>query len=371
MGRSFDVISAPIVPAHIYEGTNYRDNPVNRKPIGTGPFKFDEWKSGEYIHLLRNDDYYLDGLPHLDDIYYRFIPGSASREVAIETGLVQLATQNDVELVDIPRLKAKPDLIVTTKGYEWAAPICWMEMNLRRKPFDDVRFRRAVMYALDRKFIRDNIFFGLAKVATGPIHSSSPFYTDDVPHYSRNLEKAKALLDEMGLKPDEDGVRVKIGLLGLPYGEVWARLSQYIKQALGDVGVQVRLEPADVAGWGNRFANWDFDMVITYLTTLTDPALGVARTFITENQRKGVLFTNTSGYSNPKVDHLFAEAASTPNSDKRTKLYHEVQEILTSDVAVGWLVELEWPTIYSAKLKNVVPNAFGVNDNFAEVYFEK
>jgi len=369
--RSFDVISAPIVAKHIYDGSPIRENPSNRAPIGTGPFKFAEWRSGEYIHLVRNDDYWLEGRPYLDEIYYRFIPDSASRALALEMGQVQLATQNDIELVDVARLAAMPHLQVETKGWEWGAPISWLEMNLRRKPFDDVRFRKAVMFALDREFIRDNIFFGLATVPTGPIHSSSPFYTADVTTYEYDPDKARALLDEMGLTPGADGVRVEVGLLGLPYGELWDRLSQYIRQALGEVGVAVTIETADVAGWGSRISNWESDMSTTYLTTLSDPALGVARSYITENQQKGVLFTNTAGYSNPEVDRLFAQAANEPDEAKRRELYHQVQKILADDVALAWLVELQWPTIFSAKLKNVVRNGLGPNDNFAEAYFEE
>jgi len=369
--RSFDVISAPIVAKHIYDGSPIRENPSNRAPIGTGPFKFAEWRSGEYIHLVRNDDYWLEGRPYLDEIYYRFIPDSASRALALEMGQVQLATQNDIELVDVARLAAMPHLQVETKGWEWGAPISWLEMNLRRKPFDDVRFRKAVMFALDREFIRDNIFFGLATVPTGPIHSSSPFYTADVTTYEYDPDKARALLDEMGLTPGANGVRVEVGLLGLPYGELWDRLSQYIRQALGEVGVAVTIETADVAGWGSRISNWESDMSTTYLTTLSDPALGVARSYITENQQKGVLFTNTAGYSNPEVDRLFAQAANEPDEAKRRELYHQVQKILADDVALAWLVELQWPTIFSAKLKNVVRNGLGPNDNFAEAYFEE
>ena len=369
--RSFDVISAPIVAKHIYDGSPIRENPSNRAPIGTGPFKFAEWRSGEYIHLVRNDDYWLEGRPYLDEIYYRFIPDSASRALALEMGQVQLATQNDIELVDVARLAAMPHLQVETKGWEWGAPISWLEMNLRRKPFDDVRFRKAVMFALDREFIRDNIFFGLATVPTGPIHSSSPFYTADVTTYEYDPDKARALLDEMGLTPGADGVRVEVGLLGLPYGELWDRLSQYIRQALGEVGVAVTIETADVAGWGSRISNWESDMSTTYLTTLSDPALGVARSYITENQQKGVLFTNTAGYSNPEVDRLFAQAANEPDEARRRELYHQVQKILADDVALAWLVELQWPTIFSAKLKNVVRNGLGPNDNFAEAYFEE
>jgi peptide/nickel transport system substrate-binding protein len=366
--RSFDAIGGPIVPAHIYKGTDFRNNPHNAHPIGTGPFKFAEWRRGQYIHLVRNDDYWRKGMPYLDEIYYRLIPDSASRALALENGQALLATQNDIELVDIGRLKAMPHLAVETKGWEWGAPISWMTFNQRRKPFDDKRFRKAVMYALDRNFIKDTIFFGLAKVATGPIHSSSPFYDPNVPKYEYDPKKAEALLDEMGLKRDANGVRASIKLLGLPYGEVWSRFNEYVKQALKRVGIEVTIESTDVAGWGDRIRNWDFDLAVTYLTTLSDPVLGVARSYISSNIKKGMLFNNESGYSNPKVDELFAKSETTVDEAERKKIFSELQRILVDDVPVAWTVELQWPTVYNKRLHNVVVNGLGPNSTFAEVY---
>ncbi len=369
--RSFDTLSAPIMPAHLYKGTDFRANPINQTPVGTGPFKFKEWKKGEYIHLVRNDSYWQAGKPHLDAIYYRFIPDSASRALALETGQVQLAAQTDIEFVDVARLGKIPGLVVTTKGWEWNSTISWIELNNRRKPFDDPRFRRAILHALDREFIRTNIFFGLAKVATGPLHSSSPFYDPNVPLYPFDTAKATALLDEMGLKPDGSGVRARVKLLGLPYGELWNRLSEYIRQALGKVGIQVTLESSDVAGWGNRFANWDYDMTTTFLSMLADPALGVSRTYLTSNIRKGVLFTNTSGYSNPEVDALFAKAAGSTDEGQRKQLYSQIQKIVAGEAPIAWLVEIQWPTIHSAKLRDAIINGFGPNDSFADAWLAK
>jgi ABC-type transport system substrate-binding protein len=174
------------MPAHLYKGTDFRANPTNQAPVGTGPFKFKEWKKGEYIHLVRNDAYWQSGKPHLDAIYYRFIPDSASRALALETGQVQLAAQTDIEFVDVARLGKMPGLVVTTKGWEWNSTISWIELNSRRKPFDDPRFRRAVLHALDREFIRTNIFFGLAKEATGPAFSSR--YDPNVPASVRSRQ---------------------------------------------------------------------------------------------------------------------------------------------------------------------------------------
>jgi len=369
--RSFDTIGAPILPAHLYKGTDLRKNPANTAPVGTGPFKFKEWKRGEYIHLVRNADYWRNGLPYLDEIYYRFVPDAASRALAMEGQQFHIATQNDLELIDAARLAKLPFLRATNKGWEWGSPIAWIELNLRKPPYNDKRFRQAIMHALNRQQVRDNIFQGFAKIATGPIHSDSPFYEPSVRNYDYNIAKAEALLDEMGLKKGANGMRTTVKLLGLPYGEVWNRAAESTRQALRQVGIEVVLESSDAAGWVDRLKNWDFEMIMTYLTTLSDPALGVSRTFLTDNQRKGVPFTNESGYSNPKVDALFKEAASTVDEVRRKQLYSEVQKILVEDAAVIWLVELQWPTVTNKRLHDAVINGMGPNGNFAEAWLEK
>jgi peptide/nickel transport system substrate-binding protein len=368
--RSFDLCCL-IVPAHLYKGTDFRKNPHNATPIGTGPFKFKEWKRGEYIHLVRNADYWRAGRPYLDEIFYRFVPDAASRAVALESQQVHLATQNDLELLDVTRLSKMPFIEVTTKGWEWGSPIVWIEMNTRRPPFNDKRFRQAVLHALDRTFIRDNVFQGWAKIATGPVHSGSPFYEPNVPKYGFDPARAEVLLDEMGLRRGSNGVRTTVKLLGLPYGEMWNRAAEYTRQALRKVGIDVVLEPSDAAGWSDRTRNWDFEMTMYFLTTMGDPALGVSRTFMSDNQKKGVLFTNHSGYANPKVDALFNRAAVAVSDAERKKLYSEVQKMLVEDAAVAWLVELVWPTVQNKKVHNAVINSVGPNGSFADVWLAK
>jgi peptide/nickel transport system substrate-binding protein len=192
-----------------------------------------------------------------------------------------------------------------------------------------------------------------------------------VKSYDHSPAKAEALLDEMGLKKGPDGVRVRVKLLGLPYGEVWNRAAESTRQALRRVGIEVALETTDAAGWVDRLKNWQFEMIMTYLTTLSDPALGVSRTFLTDNQRKGIPFTNEAGYSNPQVDALFNEAASAVDEVRRKKLYSDVQKILVEDAALIWLVELQWPTVMNRKLRNAVINGMGPNGNFAEAWLAR
>jgi peptide/nickel transport system substrate-binding protein len=369
--RNFDAIGAPIVPAHIYRGTEFRQNPANANPVGTGPFKFQEFRRGSHIHLVRNPNYWQAGKPHLDEIYYRFIPDAVGRSLAIEQSRADIATQDDIDRTDVRRLGALPHLEMTTKGWEWGSPISWLEMNVRKAPFNDKRFRQAVLYALNREFIRDAVFSGLAKVATGPIHSSNPFYDPNVMAYPHDPARAQALLDEMGLRRGAGGTRTSIKLLGLPYGEVWNRLNEYVRQALANVGIAVQIENTDVAGWGDRTRNWDFDMTIYFLTTLADPALGVSRSYATESIRQGVLFGNHSGYSNPQVDDLFARAARGTSDPERKQLYSQVQKILVEDAAVAWMVELQWATFINRRARNLVTNGLGPNDHFADAWLAR
>ena len=86
----FEVSTLPMVPKHVYDGTDFATNPANQTPIGTGPFKFKEWRKGSHIHLVRNEEYWKPGLPHLDELYFRVIPDAASRGVAFERGDVQV-----------------------------------------------------------------------------------------------------------------------------------------------------------------------------------------------------------------------------------------------------------------------------------------
>lgn len=368
---SFEVSSAPMVPRHLYEGTDFKANPANQTPIGTGPFKLKEWKKGAYIHLVRNESYWKPGLPYLDNIYFQIIPDSASRAVALESGKVDVSSFSDIELFDVNRFKTMPAFEVTNSGYEFLSPLAWIEFNNRVKPMDDKRFRQAVMYALDRAFIRDKIWLGHAKVATGPVSSATRFYSADVKPYALDLKKAEALLDEMGLVKDKDGIRATIKLLGLPYGETWNRLSEYIRMSLSKVGLRVVLESTDPAGWTQRLANWDFEMLISYLTQYGDPALGVSRTYISTNIKKGVPYTNTAGYSNERVDQLFAKAASAVKDEDRNRYYAEVQKLLVEDVPLGWLIEIKFPTIYNKRVHNLVTTAIGVNESFDSVYLTK
>jgi peptide/nickel transport system substrate-binding protein len=361
----FEVGTMPMIPKHIYEGTDYQNNPMNNTPIGTGPFKFEEWVKGSYIHLVKNEDYHVEGQPYLDEIYWQVIPDAASRAVAFETGQVDVLPGGSVENFDVPRLTAMDGVCSTGKGWEYFAPHSWLWLNNREGPTADPRFRQAVMYAMDREFARDVIWNGFGQVAAGPVSSKTKFFSEDLEGYDHDPERARELLEEMGY----DGEPVR--LLPLPYGETWQRWAEAIRQNLQNVGINVVIESTDVAGWNQKVSEWDYDLAFTYLYQYGDPALGVARTYISSNIAKGSPWNNVQGYENEAVDELFAEAAVAVGEENRQELYDAVQEILVEDVPVAWLLELEFPTIYRCEVKDLVKTAIGVNDGFKDAYIEE
>lgn len=358
---------APMMPKHIYAGTDYMTNPANQKPIGTGPFVFKEWKRGEYIKLARNPDYWKPGKPYLDELVFNVIPDAASRAVAFERGSVDVLRGGDVDNVDIKRLRALPKVEYTTAGWEMFSPQAYLIFNMRKPPFDNLKVRQAVMAAINRNMVVNNIFFGLGKVSTSPFVTTEMFYDKNMPPMPFDMKKARALIKESGIKPGDYTIRQ----LSFPYGSTWDRLGEYTKQALEQLGFKVNLESTDAGGWASRTGNWDFDLTTNFTYQYGDPALGVQRLYISSNIVKGSPFANVQGYSNPETDKQWEAAASEVDLAKRQALYTQLQTTLVNEVANGFLVDMEFPTLYRANVKNLVKTAIGLNESFDDVYIEK
>ena len=365
--KSFVSDNMPMVPKHIYEGTDFKSNPANQTPIGTGPFKFKEWKKGSYIVLVRNPAYWQKGKPYLDEIVFNVIPDAASRAVAFERGDVQVVSANDIDGVDVARLKKVPGAQYSTKGWEMFSKLAYIQMNYARPPFDNTKVRQAVMMAVNRKFVVDNIFFGLGKVATGPISSTTPFYDVKVPEYSFDIKKARALVEESGV----DLAKTPIKILSYPYGSAWDRLGEYTRQSLEQLGFKVEIESADAGTWAKRVSDFDFDLTFSYTSQYGDPALGVSRLYVSSNIVKGSAFVNNQSYRNPDLDKLWGQAAAATSAAERQKLYSVIQKKLVEDVANGYLFEMVIPTLYNGKVHNLIQTAIGLNDTFADVYLDK
>lgn len=363
----FDVTACAIVPKHLFDGQDYRQAPAVQRPIGTGPFRFVEWQRGNFIRLERFADYWKPGQPYLDAIIYRIVPDSQSRRLALETGQVMMTAAGDIEPFDVPAMRARPNLEVRTDGWEYFSPLSWIETNHRVAPLGDPRVRQAISRAINRDFIAQRLWFGVGKPATNPVASTTKFHDANVKLPGFDPRAAAQLLDAAGLRPNAQGVRTTIKHLVLPYGEIWTRLSEYLRQSLRQVGINLELESTDAGSWARRIGAWEYETSINFVYQFGDPTLGVERTYVSSNIQK-VTFTNTGGYSNPRVDALFETARNGQTAAERATAFTEVQKILVDEVPQIWLMEMAFPTIHDRKVQGPVKLGTGVHASYDDVF---
>ncbi len=329
-----------ILPKHIFEGTDPRTNPANNKPVGTGPFIFESEVQGDRITLVRNPNYFKEGKPYLDSIVFRIIPDPQALQ-AFLAGEVDVFSPTPQ---DLQRLEDMPEVEIGEDENKYFATVIRLIPNLKREPFDDRRVRYAMAYAIDQEFIAKAVYPGVRVPATGPItRELEPFYTDNVMNFPRDLERAKALLDEAGLPAGPDGVRFRASFI---YDQGFARTADLLKQQLGEVGIALDLQQMEFQAWVQKlYLQKDFDLGYSQLTDAPHPDIGTKRAFTCDNI-KPVPFSNGEQYCNPEVDALFAKAATEPDLDRQVELYEEIQRVLVEQMPVVFLVDGGGPSAY-------------------------
>jgi peptide/nickel transport system substrate-binding protein len=360
---------SPMLPKHVFSIGDIKLHHNANRPIGTGPFKFVEWRRGEFVRLDRNSDYWRPGLPYLDRIVIRFINDESIRTAALERGEAHVAGFGAVPYNDAKKLSATPSLEVTKRGYEMVSPIVELLINTRKPPFDNPKVRQAIAYVVDRQFVVDNIWFGFGKPATGPI--SSNFSELGYYQTSDGVEKANRLLDEAGLRRNADGVRLEIMHDIHPYGPEWQRFGEYVQQRLALIGIKATIRYEDVPRWLKRvYSDYDFDISSNFLLNLSDPVLGVHRAVHSRMIKQGTVFVNGSRWSSEESDKLMDAATIESDQARRSKLYHDMQRKVVEASPIVWVFEWAPPTVIDKRFKNVISSPLGIYSNFATVWRE-
>lgn len=350
----------PILPKHIYGEGPIQQNPANLAPIGSGPFKFVEYRQGEYLKLEKYDDFFIDGKPMLDEIIVQIFSDPANLVLAMERGDVDMLTYM-AGVRDIARLQKADGISVTNEGGDSIGAINWLAFNTKKAPFDNVKVRQAIGYAINKEFYLKRIMGGFADDAMGPITMTSPLATDEVEAYAFDLAKAEALLDEAGITKDADGKRFSMTVDYIPgFVEGGRNLAEYLRSQLKQVGIEldVRTSP-DFPTWAQRISSYDFDMTQDAVFNWGDPVIGVNRTYMTSNIRPGVIWSNTQQYSNARVDELLEQAAIETDLTKRAALYKEFQQIVVGDAPILYLSDLPYSLAYKDTLEGLPTTIWG------------
>ena len=362
----------PIIPKHIYgDGADLKTHPRNTNPVGSGPYKFVEFKPGEHIILEKHAAFFIKDRPKFDRIIFRIFRDSNALAIAAERKEVEFTPfWADLSLLD--RVSKVPGISVTEKGGEAIGPLNWLAFNTKKKPLDDARVRQAISFAVDRDFITKKLHGGRTKVATGPIAPGSPFYTTAVEPYKTDLDKANKLLDEAGLKRGAGGMRAALSIDYLPgSAEQQKNIAEYMKPQLKKIGIDltVRASP-DFPTWAKRVSGQEFDLTLDSVFNWGDPVIGVHRTYLTSNIRPGVIWSNTQSYSNPKVDELLAKAGVEKDLSKRKAMYQEFQKIVVADAPIAFLNVLPYFQVYEKSLRKLPTSVWGATSPIDEMYRE-
>jgi peptide/nickel transport system substrate-binding protein len=367
----FDKENFPIMPEHVYAGTNLVTNPANRKPVGLGPFKFQSWEPGRSITFVRNPYYWDQPKPYLDRVLVALTPSQQQQLDAVIQGEADWMQFTDFSLVAQAQQAEKNGKFKIIKIVMNAPERSSLDFNLRRKPMSDVRVRQALFFATNRQRISNDAYRGLAFPAVSAIPVQFAKLYDPSVNYDKMYPydpvRAGKMLDEAGY-PLKDGKRFSVELTyqaGPPFDAVARSIAAQWQQ----IGVDVRLSGLDAQIWLNKvYQQHDFDISLNSLTGRSDPTLGVDRSFVCNPA--SVPYTNPTGYCNPELDKIATEATAAPE-DQRRALYKQYEEIVARDLNEMTLTNAPTYNAVSTRFANLDKQfdvAFNEHPDWAEVW---
>jgi peptide/nickel transport system substrate-binding protein len=363
---------SPIVPRHIYEGSDAATNRNGAAPIGTGPFIFKEWVKGSHIVYTRNPAYWDDPKPYLDGLLIKFIKNPAERISAIESSAIQLAPGSPVPPAELDRLRSNSSLAFETKGYTYTNQVVRLEFNLDDPILRDVKVRRAIAHTVDRSAIIKHAWFGYGEPAYGPISPDlKQFYASELDVPNLDLPEAERLLNEAELPRGPDGIRLRLALDYVPAGDGYQRTADWIGTALAAIGIQTSVRSQDFPAYIKRiYADRDFQFAVSRMNNMFDPSVGVQRVFWSKNFQRGVPFSNGSHYSSREADSTLERAAVETDPVLRRKYFVEFQKTVVADLPDVTLLVPTQITIADKRVVGHTLTADGVAANLANVHIQ-
>jgi peptide/nickel transport system substrate-binding protein len=292
--------------------------------IGSGPFKLAEWVPDNFMRFEANKDYYIAGQPYLDGIRINVVPDESGLAAALRTKAADMAIITDAKVAKTLRseaavtLDAKPSLSYNL-----------LFLNTKRPPFDNLKVRQAIAYAIDRKAIIDAVAFGEGEV-TGPVAPALANYalpTSQYPLYTRDVAKAKQLLQEANVGPVS--FTILTATTEPAYGKDEAQL---VQAQLAEAGITVKIDAIELTQYVDRWLKADFDMATGLNGGGPDPDFYVYRYFTDDGNLNFV-----TSYKNAVSSDAIKQARAATDPAKRKDLYTTAQKELVNGVPFIWL----------------------------------
>ncbi|BAK15076.1 ABC-type dipeptide transport system, periplasmic component [Solibacillus silvestris StLB046] len=335
-------------------GDKFGDNPV-----GTGPFKFTDWKRNDSITIEKFEDYWQEGLPKLDKVIFRSIPDNSARLNELMAGNIDLA--DGINPSDGKTVEGDSTLQLIERP---SMNIGYLGLTNTRAPFDNKLVRQAVNYAIDKQAIVDAFFEGRAEVAANPMPSSISGYNDAISPYPYDPEKAKSLLAEAGY----DGKEIELWAMPVPrpYMPDGAKVAEVIQKNLEDVGIPSKIVTFEWATYLEKAKNGEADAFMLGWTGDNGDADNFIYTLL---DKDNIGSNNYAFYSNEEVHELLIQAQSETDENVRNELYKKAQEIIHDDAP--WVPLAHSTPLLAAKagVKDFKPHPTG-SDKLDKVSME-
>jgi len=290
---------------------------------------------------------------------FQVVRDPAARDVALENHDVDFIIGYDLALYDTIPLRMRKDTRVVFTVDRAISGQWWIGLNNAKPPFKDVRVRQAVAYAINQQLIWQRVFFGLGKIATGPISQYlGPQYTRDVTKFAYDPQKAAQLLDAAGYPRGAGGVRFRTRFTFDGTSAEFSRIADLLKVNLAAVGIEVDLESFDFNTWFDRvYVKHDYDMARG--RHLSGPDAVTSMRIEYDSKNSGPSQRNFYAYQNPDVDRLLAAAAVEPDPAKRLEMTHRLQALIAGDVPVVFLMDTPQPNAYRSAFQGLDNNPYG------------
>ncbi|QXM05448.1 ABC transporter substrate-binding protein [Crassaminicella indica] len=325
-----------------------------KHPIGTGPFKFVEYLPEQRLVIEKFNDYWKKGIPHLDRVEFRILPDREASLLSFKAGEIDMYPRLPNE-----RVEELGDGFETVSGPQNLVQL--MVMNNKRAPFNDIRVRKAINYAVDVDEIIEAVAFGYgSKIGSNMSPVMERYYEDGLDDlYSINIKKAKQLLKEAGY---EDGLKVKIAIPSNYQFHV--DTGKVIVQQLEKVGIEAKIELVEWGVWLDRiYKGRDYDMTIIAFTGELDPGKMLKK--YTSNARN-----NFMNYKNASYDKLIEKAEKEVDQKKRVQIYKEAQKILAEDAVCVFIMDPQFTMAMKKNIKGYKLYPIYVQD-MSSVYYTK
>jgi peptide/nickel transport system substrate-binding protein len=368
-----------IVPKHILDGVAPKDiktNPLStgdpKATIGTGPFKFKEYKQGDHVTLVANPDYHR-GAPNLDSYLYKFVKDSTTLYQQVKTGEVDYYEGLTKDFNDDAKKQTNFNTVAyDTFGFQFFGYNLDTTNKASNPIFQDVNVRRALMYAVDRKGIVDKIQYGLSTLAQGTMPVLSWAYLPDkiTVKYDYDPKKANQMLEDAGWKKGSDGIRAKDGkklsfsMYATAGNKTIEGYMNVFQENWKDIGVEMKPIYEEFSQYVTRLTqSFDFEAFQVGFNWSVDPD----QQTMWDSKQHGQGF-NLYSYSNPKVDDLLLQGLRTLDQEKRKQIYVDMQNLVLADAPAMITDFPKTLATVNKRVKNLVPNAVSVTINAHQWY---